>query len=213
MDISVSARTTPAFDIVGKTYLSPKVWLDDVYKHVNPSKTLSKSQWEGVRDALQAVFRTYDSKHHLLFQNFDEAVKGIKKDAVNDIQEVTALQSLLVSMSDVDGYEIEMIQYANAIRDGIFGRMSGKEKFTAREMEMMTVGCLLISSEMGFSADQVKNAAALKAEIADDVTGDHSGRITRAIATVCTDYTYGALGPTELRKGFNHFCSGLFGWR
>ena len=205
----VSVTRAPAFDIVGKTQLGPKAWLDAVYKHGNPSNGLSVSQWQGVRDALSSVFRPYDGKNHALFDKFNSAVNSLKEGETVNLRTVTALQSHLNTMAEADGYELQQIQFANALRDRIFGPAMHKEELTTRELEKLVVGCLLVSEEMGFYPAQVENATALIREIQDTSTGDHAGRIQIALTVIHSDYNYGYVGPTEIRKGYNHLTSGV----
>ncbi len=62
---------------------------------------------------------------------------------------------------------------------------------------------------MGFYPAQVEHATALMREIQDTSTGDRAGRIQIALTTVHCDYNYGYVGPTEIRKGYNHLTSGV----
>lgn len=206
---AVSVVKAPAFDIVGKTQLGPKAWLDAVYKHGNPSKGLSVFQWQGVRDALSSVFRPYDGKNHALFDSFNSAVNALKEDEAVSVESVITLQSHLNNMAEADGYELQQIQFANALRDRIFGPAMAKEEMTARELEKLVTGCLLVSEEMGFYPVQTEHAEALIREIQDTSTGDHAGRIQIALTAIHSDYNYGYVGPTEVRKGLNHLTSGV----
>ena len=203
----VSVAKAPAFDIVGKTQLGPKAWLDAVYKHGNPSNNLSVPQWQGVRDALSSVFRPYDGKNHDLFDKFNSAVNALKEGESVTVRTITTLQSHLNIMAEADGYELQQIQFANALRGGIFGPAMDKEELTARELEKLVTGCLLVSEEMGFYPAQVEHATALVREIRDTSTGDHTGRVQLALTAIHNDYNYGYIGPTEVRKGFNHLTS------
>lgn len=206
---AVSVAKAPAFDIVGKTQLSPKAWLDAVYTRGNPSNNLSVSQWQGVRDALSSVFRPYDGKNHALFDSFNSAVNALKENKAVSAESVLTLQSHLNNMAEADGYELQQIQFANALRDRIFGPAMAKEVLTARELEKLVTGCLLVSEEMGFYPEQIEHAKTLMREIQDTSTVDHAGRIQIALTAVHCDYNYGYVGPTEIRKGYNHLTSGV----
>ena len=180
-----------------------------MYKHGNPSKGLSVFQWQGVRDALSSVFRPYDGKNHALFDSFNSAVNALKEDEAVSVESVITLQSHLNNMAEADGYELQQIQFANALRDRIFGPAMAKEEMTARELEKLVTGCLLVSEEMGFYPVQTEHAEALIRENQDTSTGDHAGRIQIALTAIHSDYNYGYVGPTEVRKGLNHLTSGV----
>jgi hypothetical protein len=102
--------------------------------------------------------------------------------------------------------------YGNCIRGGIFGPAMDKEELTARELEKLVTPCLLVSEEMGFYPAQVENVTTLLREIRDTSTGDHTGRVQLALTAIHSDYNYGYIGPTEVRKGFNHLTSGVSGF-
>ena len=97
-----------------------------------------------LRDALSLVFRPYDGKNHALFDKFNSAVNVLKEGETVNLRTVTALQNHLNTMAEADGYELQQIQFANALKDRVFGPAMDKEELTPRELEKLVVGCLLV---------------------------------------------------------------------
>lgn len=192
-----------SFNVVGYGQLSPYKWLEAIHDHVGMGAK-SSEEWKGISDAISTFFLRYLDAKKTTDRSDVEGFMHSVESLSGTVHDVQPLQTQLMRIANKDYPELTMIRYGNFIREYL---LLSIEEVTPRVLKKLEVGCMLISTDMGFTEAQTGHAKALLEQIQDTSEGQLA-RINAALATLREDFSQGI----GFQKGVNYMCSSLFGW-